>query len=119
VQHYDFYYFLVNKTVGYQGRLFDYSAEPTAATPTLDSEADDEANYDPLAPKKAAKVSNIPDDQLEGYDDDGTITKVVDRRWFEKNKHIYPATLWEEYDSTKDYTKGVRKDASGNVLFFT
>lgn len=24
--------------------------------------------------------------------------KVVDRRWFEKNKHIFPASRWELYD---------------------
>jgi len=24
--------------------------------------------------------------------------KVVERRWFEKNKHIFPASRWEQYD---------------------
>ncbi len=24
--------------------------------------------------------------------------KVIDRRWYEKNKHIFPASRWEMYD---------------------
>jgi protein FAM50 len=109
---------MVNKTVGYHGRLFNYSAEPTAATPQK-AEEEDHESYDPLAPKKKPKASRFSDDQLEGHSDDPNLTKVVDRRWYEKNKHIYPASLWEEFDVTKDYTKGIRKDAAGNILFFT
>ena len=29
--------------------------------------------------------------------------KVVDRRWYERNKHIFPASRWEIYDPAKDY----------------
>lgn len=31
--------------------------------------------------------------------------KVVERRWYEKNKHIFPASRWEHYDPS------VRRDA--------
>ena len=29
--------------------------------------------------------------------------KVVHRSWYEKNKHIFPASRWEQYDPLKDY----------------
>ncbi len=29
--------------------------------------------------------------------------KVVERRWYERNKHIYPASRWELYDPAKTY----------------
>ncbi len=31
--------------------------------------------------------------------------KVVERRWYEKNKHIFPASRWEVYDPAKEYGK--------------
>ncbi|KAF1814115.1 XAP5-domain-containing protein [Eremomyces bilateralis CBS 781.70] len=118
--HYEFYYFIVNKTAGFHGPIFEYSAQPTAATPTTtDSPTEDLTNYDPMVrPEKKAKPStNL--EGLEGKDDDPTITKVVDRRWYERNKHIYPANIWEEFDPTKDYSNSVRKDAEGNSFFFS
>lgn len=56
----------------------------------------------------------------EGDDHDPTLTKVVDRRWYERNKHIYPASIWLEYDPAKvvDYSKGIRKDVQGNAFFY-
>lgn len=29
--------------------------------------------------------------------------KVVDRHWYEKNKHIFPASRWETYDPNKRF----------------
>ena len=29
--------------------------------------------------------------------------KVVERSWYEKNKHIFPASRWEVYDPSKNY----------------
>jgi protein FAM50 len=46
---------------------------------------------------------------------------VVDRRWYEKNKHIYPASVWKEYKVGKEFeemAKG-RRDALGNAFFFS
>ena len=31
--------------------------------------------------------------------------KVVDRHWYNKNKHIYPASRWEAFDEAKQYEK--------------
>jgi protein FAM50 len=85
-------------------------------------EPEDDAAYDPLSATKRKKdkiVSNIRNEELEGYNDDASLTKVVDRRWYEKNKHVFPASVWEDFDVTKDYSKGIRKDASGNSFFFS
>jgi protein FAM50 len=35
--------------------------------------------------------------------DDSHPGKVVERRWYERSKHIFPASRWEVYESTKDY----------------
>lgn len=29
--------------------------------------------------------------------------KVVERRWYDRNKHIFPASRWEVYDPSKEY----------------
>lgn len=29
--------------------------------------------------------------------------KVVERSWYSRNKHIFPASRWEVYDPDKDY----------------
>jgi protein FAM50 len=35
--------------------------------------------------------------------DDSHPGKVVERRWYERSKHIFPASRWEFYDPTKEY----------------
>lgn len=124
--HYELYYFIVNKSLGPNSKpLFDY-ASTVAPTSAFDSGASSPAaeDYDPISlPVKEKRVNNgqvTPSDRnLEGVDDDPNFTKVVDRRWYERNKHIFPASVWEEFDPTKDYTKDVRKDAQGNAFFFS
>jgi len=29
--------------------------------------------------------------------------KIVERRWFERNKHVFPASRWETWDPMKSY----------------
>ena len=125
--HYEFYHFIVNKTLGHSSTpLFDYTAtsvQPsTSDAPSPSSSTEDP--YDPISlPTKAKRPNHgqvTPADRnTEGFSDDPNFTKVVDRRWYERNKHIFPASVWEEFDPTKDYTKGVRKDAEGNAFFFS
>ena len=123
--HYELYYFIVNKTVGPNSMpLFDYAA--TTIAPSDGSESPDQIpdDYDPISAHSKTKQKNngqvTPADRhLEGVDADPNFTKVVDRRWYERNKHIFPASVWEEFDPMKDYTKGIRKDAEGNAFFFT
>ncbi|KAG9245216.1 XAP5, circadian clock regulator-domain-containing protein [Calycina marina] len=99
--HYDFYYFIVNRTKGpNEQTLFDYSSEPSSSAASSD-------------------LSNNGPRYIEGTDDDTTFTKVVDRRWYERNKHIYPASVWQDFDPEKDYRKEVKRDAGGNAFFFS
>ncbi|KAI9781652.1 MAG: hypothetical protein M1839_005869 [Geoglossum umbratile] len=117
--HYEFYYFIVNKTKGPSGHLlFDFSTQSTATT--IPKTSPD--SYNPLS-KPSTKPKNngkcdAADESLEGFNDDPNITKVVDRRWYERNKHIFPASVWEEFDPEKDYTQIVRRDTGGNAFFF-
>lgn len=114
----------MNKTLGPGNfRLFNYSAEAPPLPPAkAPSGADDDAE-DPSASALSKGGINKKDlidiNSLEGANDDPTFTKVVDRRWYERNKHIYPASMWQEFDPEKDYTSEVRKDTGGNTFFFS
>jgi len=113
---------LFNNITAFNGPIFDWSAQTTKATPIVKA-VDEKANaddYDPMNPmKNKGKEPSFPDEELEGYHDDPAVTKVVDRRWYEKNKHIFPASVWEEYSPDKTYAKAERKDAEGNRFFFS
>ncbi|KFY96656.1 hypothetical protein V498_02561 [Pseudogymnoascus sp. VKM F-4517 (FW-2822)] len=122
--HYDFYYFIINKTLGPNKRLlFDYSAEaPPDTTPAPITSDEIPENYNPLSRpsnNKSATLSTVPIAELDGANDDPTFTKVVDRRWYERNKHIYPASVWQEFDPEKDYQTEVKRDVGGNAFFFS
>jgi len=44
--------------------------------------------------------------------------KVVDRRWYERNKHVFPASKWEHYDPNKKYekvTESLKKNSRGKM----
>jgi protein FAM50 len=122
-QHYDFYYFIINHTLGPNTRvLFDYSSEPPASSnPTPTPDPADLDNYNPLSipSAKPKATEETPKTDLEGLNDDPTFTKVVDRRWYERNKHIFPASVWQEFDPEKDYQKEVKRDLGGNAFFFS
>ncbi|KAI9792638.1 MAG: hypothetical protein M1833_001042 [Piccolia ochrophora] len=115
--HYEFYYFIINKTKGHSDKpLFDYSVDP----PPLPDPSDAEA-FKPLsnAARRNELVLTPADERLEGLHDDPNVTKVVDRRWYERNKHIFPASVWEEFDPEKNYGTAIRRDAGGNAFFFS
>ncbi|EPS43374.1 hypothetical protein H072_2653 [Dactylellina haptotyla CBS 200.50] len=103
--HYEFYYFIVNGTVGPHGKLFDYPS----ALMLKDGKIDDSS----AAQKEKGKKAD------EKPPDDPTVTKVVDRRWYERNKHIFPASMWETFDPNKDYANMIRRDKSDNSFFFS
>ncbi|KAF2120465.1 XAP5, circadian clock regulator-domain-containing protein [Lophiotrema nucula] len=120
--HYEFYYFLFNKVAAFDGPIFNYSAEATKATPMKsDQDPADAPDYNPIDLHKKGKEQQptVPDSDLEGFNDDPTITKVVDRRWYERNKHIFPASVWQEYNPEKDFSQSQRKDNEGNAFFFS
>ena len=107
--HYEIYYFIADQTPDpfRQGRrLFEY-----AGTAKKEAEGSEEV---PLL--------RVPgQEKLEGQDDDPVYTKVVDRRWYEKNKHIYPASTWKEFMIGQQLQglAGGKKDAEGNAFFFS
>ncbi|KAI0403793.1 XAP5-domain-containing protein [Xylaria palmicola] len=114
--HYDFLFFIMNKTLGPSGAvLFNYDAEAQPAQPTANH---DDQTPPPSAPLSSANV-RTPVESLEGASDDPTWTRVVDRRWYERNKHIYPASMWQDFDPEKDYQKEIRRDPGGNTFFYS
>ncbi|PQE03718.1 hypothetical protein CJF30_00006416 [Rutstroemia sp. NJR-2017a BBW] len=126
--HYDFYYFIINRTLGPNNQiLFEHSSEPPTTTSNrLNPSGSDSPvpeSYNPLSRPSASgpgsKAPAIKTSDLEGYNDDPTFTKVVDRRWYERNKHIFPASVWQEFNPEKDYQKEVKRDAGGNAFFFS
>jgi protein FAM50 len=95
-------------------RLFGYSSEaPTGVSPSDDPESSS------VPQSGGAPVKPAPLASLEGFSDDPTFTKVVDRRWYQRNKHIYPASVWQEFDPEKDYRNEIRRDPGGNTFFYT
>ncbi|RKF75627.1 FAM50 family protein [Golovinomyces cichoracearum] len=119
--HYDFYYFIINRIHGPDNRiLFNFSSDFSSFASTIPKSSDLD-HYEPLSRplnKSNVKGKNQSEPFLEGRGDDQTLTKVVDRRWYERNKHIFPASVWQEFDPKKDYKKEVKRDLGGNAFFF-
>ncbi|XP_036325392.1 protein FAM50 homolog [Rhagoletis pomonella] len=82
--HYSFYDFIVTKARGKSGPLFQFDVH------------DD--------------VRMISDATVEK--EESHAGKVLLRSWYERNKHIFPASRWEPYDPTKSYDKYTIKDKS-------
>ena len=103
---------------GFEDNLFDFLAQPSQrAIASVKKNAD---SFDPLTdPGQKNKPTGSRESSLEGAHHDPTITKVVDRRWYERNKHIYPASMWQEFEPGTDYKKSIRKDTQGNAFFFS
>ena len=70
--------------------------------------------YDLIATKARGKSGplfhfDVHEDIRIGYNDvrvekdESHPGKVVQRYWYERNKHIFPASRWELYNPTKDY----------------
>ncbi|KAG5947921.1 hypothetical protein E4U59_006171 [Claviceps monticola] len=121
--HYDFYYFIINECYGPEGRrLFEFSAEAPLKKQGAESESEPmriKTSQLSTAATRAAAAKNLVDiNTLEGVADEPVRTKVVDRRWYDRNKHIYPASTWQEFDPEMDYMSEVRKDNGGNTYFF-
>jgi protein FAM50 len=75
--HYTFYDFIVTKARGKSGPLFNFDVHED--------------------------VRLIGDITVER--DESHAGKVLLRSWYERNKHIFPASRWEPYDPTKNYDK--------------
>jgi len=42
--------------------------------------------------------------------DESHAGKIVDRKWYERNKHIFPASRWENYEKGKGLNAAQLKD---------
>mmetsp|Transcript_1967 Transcript_1967/g.3657 ORF Transcript_1967/g.3657 Transcript_1967/m.3657 type:complete len:330 (+) Transcript_1967:119-1108(+) len=72
---FSFHWMIVNKCRGKSGPLFNFDVHED--------------------------VRVINDASVEK--DESHAGKVVERHWYDKNKHIFPASRWEIFDPTKDY----------------
>ncbi|KAG6860923.1 hypothetical protein C0995_005878 [Termitomyces sp. Mi166 len=77
VKHYTFYDFIINKARGKSGPLFNF-----------------DVHDDVRLLADATKEKN-----------ESHAGKVVERSYYQRNKHIFPASRWEVYDPEKDYGK--------------
>lgn len=110
----------MNKTLGPNGAvLFNYDAEAAGPRPEQPIADRGQAPWPPTATALSSAITQTPIDSLEGASDDPTWTRVVDRRWYERNKHIYPASMWQDFDPEKDYQNEVRRDPGGNTFFYS
>ncbi|KAI9570467.1 XAP5, circadian clock regulator-domain-containing protein [Boletus coccyginus] len=73
--HYTFYDFIVNRARGKSGPLFNFDVHDDV--------------------RLLADATKEKDESHAG--------KVVERSWYQRNKHIFPASRWEIYDPEKDY----------------
>jgi len=75
--HYTFYDFIVNKARGKSGPLFNFDVHEDV--------------------RLLADATKEKDESHAG--------KVVERGWYQRNKHIFPASRWEVFDPEKNYGK--------------
>ncbi|TFK76322.1 XAP5-domain-containing protein [Pluteus cervinus] len=75
--HYTFYDFIVNKARGKSGPLFNFDVHDDV--------------------RLLADATKEKDESHAG--------KVVERSWYQRNKHIFPASRWEVFDPEKNYGK--------------
>jgi protein FAM50 len=75
-QDFTFYDLMATKARGKSGPLFQFAVVDDVRVGPLDSRIETENSHP---------------------------GKVVERRWYERNKHIFPASRWEVFDPTKDY----------------
>ncbi|ORY37032.1 XAP5 protein [Rhizoclosmatium globosum] len=84
---YTFYDFIINKVRGKSGPLFAFDVQED--------------------------VRLIGDASVET--EETHAGKVVQRGWYEKNKHIFPASRWELFDPSKEFTKYTVKDLTKGI----
>jgi protein FAM50 len=75
--HYSFYDFIVSKARGKSGPLFNFDV--------------------------VEDVRLVSDAKKEK--EDAHAAKVVERRWYERNRHIFPASRWVTFDPKQTYGK--------------
>ncbi|KAG5638275.1 hypothetical protein H0H81_000921 [Sphagnurus paluster] len=77
IKHYTFYDFIINKARGKSGPLFNFDVHDDV--------------------RLLADATKEKDESHAG--------KVVERSYYQRNKHIFPASRWEVFDPEKNYGK--------------
>lgn len=86
-QHYTFYDFIVNKARGKSGPLFSFDVhDDVRLLHDATKERDEVCNKVP--PKKSHDLTALVQSHAG---------KVVERSWYQRSKHIFPASRWEVY----------------------
>ncbi|KAI8977014.1 XAP5, circadian clock regulator-domain-containing protein [Mycotypha africana] len=85
--HYTFYDFIINKARGKSGPLFSFDVHED--------------------------IRLVNDATVEK--DESHAGKVVERAWYERNKHIFPASRWEVFDPAKSYGQYKIKDTKKSL----
>lgn len=75
-QDISFYDLIVTKARGKSGPLFNFDVHDDVRMGAIDSRVEKDESHP---------------------------GKIVERRWYERNKHIFPASRWEVFDPAKDY----------------
>lgn len=75
-QDISFYDLIVTKARGKSGPLFNFDVHDDVRMGAIDSRVEKDESHP---------------------------GKIVERRWYERNKHIFPASRWEIFDPAKDY----------------
>jgi len=75
-QDISFYDLIVTKARGKSGPLFNFDVHDDVRMGAIDSRVEKDESHP---------------------------GKIVERRWYERNKHIFPASRWEMFDPAKDY----------------
>ncbi|KAJ1514061.1 hypothetical protein HMI54_003852 [Coelomomyces lativittatus] len=76
--HYTFYDFIINKVRGKSGPIFEFQIRDDVRL-----------------------VNDASKEVVESHPG-----KVCQRSWYERNKHIFPASRWEVFDPDKQYATG-------------
>lgn len=99
LQHYTFYDFIVNKARGKSGPLFNFDVHDDVRLVHDASIEKDEVRFRLSSPLQVihplTRSLASPRQSHAG--------KVVERSWYNRSKHIFPASRWEVYDPSNDY----------------
>jgi protein FAM50 len=99
LQHYTFYDFIVNKARGKSGPLFNFDVHDDVRLVHDASIEKDEVRF------RSSSLLQVvhPLTRSLASPRKSHAGKVVERSWYNRSKHIFPASRWEVYDPSNDY----------------
>ncbi|KAK4052192.1 hypothetical protein OIV83_002487 [Microbotryomycetes sp. JL201] len=97
--HYTFYDFIINKYRGKSGPLFNFDVHDDVRLIADASVEKDEAST------RAFVRATFDIDSCPSLGSQSHAGKVVERAWYNRNKHIFPASRWEVFNPAVVRTK--------------